>query len=98
MLFLDMQSDLENNGPFEVGFLVYSDFMNYAGGVYQHKSGSLEGGHAVLNIGWGVLDGTPYWLIQNSWGTSWGLDGFFLILRGSDECEIEDNSYAGVFV
>jgi C1A family cysteine protease len=93
-----MQTELQNNGPYEVAFEVYSDFMNYAGGVYQHKSGFLEGGHAVLNIGWGVLDGTPYWLIQNSWGTSWGLDGFFLILRGNDECGIEDDAYAGLFV
>jgi C1A family cysteine protease len=93
-----MYDELENNGPFEVAFEVYSDFANYGGGVYQHKSGKLEGGHAVIVIGWGVLDGTPYWLIQNSWGTSWGLDGYFMIIRGSDECGIESNSYAGVFV
>jgi len=30
-------------------------------GVYQHKSGSYLGGHAIKILGWGVEDGTPYW-------------------------------------
>ena len=34
-------------GPMEVAFSVYSDFENYAGGVYHHVTGSQVGGHAV---------------------------------------------------
>lgn len=92
-----MQTELYTNGPFEVGFNVYSDFDNYKSGVYQHKSGSLEGGHAVLVVGWGTESSTPYWLVQNSWGTSWGISGFFKILRGKNECGIEQYSWAGQF-
>lgn len=29
----------------------------------------FKGGHAVKIVGWGVLDGTPYWLVANSWNT-----------------------------
>lgn len=33
------------------------------------------GGHAVRILGWGVEDGTPYWLVGNSWNTDWGDSG-----------------------
>lgn len=42
-----------------------------------------------IKLGWGVEGKTPYWLCANSWGTSFGIDGFFKIYRGHDECGIE---------
>jgi cathepsin B len=47
-------------------------------------------------LGWGTESGTDYWLVANSWGTSWGENGFFKIRRGSDECGIEDQAVAGL--
>jgi cathepsin B len=44
-------------------------------GVYQHVSGAELGGHAIRVLGWGVEDGTPYWLVANSWNTDWGDNG-----------------------
>lgn len=61
------------NGPVEAAFEVYSDFMNYKSGVYKHTTGSLEGGHAVKILGWGVENGEDYWLVANSWSPAWGL-------------------------
>jgi cathepsin B len=85
-----MQKELMANGPISVAFTVYSDFLNYKGGVYKKTSGSVLGGHAVTLIGWGVeADGTKYWTIQNSWNESWGEKGNFRIVRGTDECGIE---------
>jgi len=40
-------------------------------------------------LGWGEENGTPYWLCANQWGTDWGEDGFFKILRGSNHVGIE---------
>lgn len=46
-------------------------------------------------IGWGVEDGTPYWLVVNSWNKAWGDEGLFRIIRGQDECGFESDITAG---
>jgi len=91
-----IMKDIMTNGPVEASFTVYSDFVNYKSGVYQHKSGDELGGHAVRMLGWGVEDGTKYWLMANSWNEGWGDKGFFKILRGQDECGIEGSIVAGI--
>ena len=67
--------------------------MQYKSGVYKHVSGSMLGGHAIKIIGWGNEGGDDYWLVANSWGTTWGIDGFFKIAMG--DCGINDDVYAG---
>ena len=47
-------------------------------------------------LGWGVENGTKYWLMANSWNTDWGDKGFFKILRGKDECGIIDDINTGI--
>jgi cathepsin B len=84
------------NGPLQVAFSVYQDFMSYKGGIYHHISGSLLGGHAVELIGWGTDNDVDYWILKNSWSSTWGEQGYFRILRGNDECGIESNVYSGL--
>jgi len=69
-------------GPVETAFTVYSDFENYAGGIYHHVSGSMAGGHAVKIVGWGEESGTKYWKVANSWNPFWGEKGYFRIKEG----------------
>jgi len=92
-----IRQDLMTNGPVQVAFEVYQDFMAYKSGVYHHVSGSLLGGHAVELVGWGIdsASNMPYWLIKNSWDTTWGDNGYFKILRGKNECGIESSVYSG---
>jgi C1A family cysteine protease len=45
----------------------------------------------VKIIGWGVENGINFWIVQNSWGPTWGESGFFRIKMG--ECEF-DSHYA----
>lgn len=90
-----IMADIMTNGPVEGAFTVYSDFPNYKSGVYQHVSGSQLGGHAIKILGWGTENGTPYWLVANSWNGDWGDKGFFKILRGKNECGIEGSITAG---
>lgn len=89
------QQSIMDHGPIQTGFMVYNDFFSYKSGVYKHTSGGLAGGHAVKVDGWGVTnDGTKYWIVQNSWGASWGMSGFFWIARGTNECKFESQMIA----
>eukprot|EP00698_Gefionella_okellyi_P006350 TRINITY_DN15719_c0_g1_i1.p1 TRINITY_DN15719_c0_g1~~TRINITY_DN15719_c0_g1_i1.p1 ORF type:complete len:309 (-),score=60.32 TRINITY_DN15719_c0_g1_i1:100-1026(-) len=92
----DIQGEMITNGPVEMCFDVYEDFVGYKSGVYSHQSGGYLGGHCVKCIGWGNENGSDYWLCNNSWTTYWGDNGQFKILRGSDECGIESDVVAGM--
>jgi len=91
-----IQAEVLANGPVTAAFSVYEDFLSYSSGVYQHKTGALLGGHAVKILGWGVDGSTPYWIIANSWNTNWGMNGFFWMIRGDDNCGIESQISAGI--
>ena len=54
------------------------------------KTSPMLGGHAIKIIGFGTENGTPYWLVANSWNSLWGDHGYFKIKRGTNECQIED--------
>lgn len=75
----EIKTELFNNGPLEGAFTVYEDFFNYQSGVYHHVSGGVAGGHAIKVLGYGTENGVDYWLCANSWGTEWGMQGFFKI-------------------
>ncbi|KAF0982801.1 hypothetical protein FDP41_010780 [Naegleria fowleri] len=91
-----IMNELITNGPVQTGFSVYQDFMSYKSGVYTHETGSFLGGHAVKIVGYGVENGVKYWLVANSWSADWGLDGYFKIKRGVNECGIEGDVYTGI--
>lgn len=91
-----IKTELMTNGPIEVAFDVYEDFMTYKSGIYQHVEGEYLGGHAVKLVGWGVEDGVEYWKIANSWNETWGEEGYFRIIAGKDECGIESRGVAGI--
>ncbi|KAI1717021.1 papain family cysteine protease domain-containing protein [Ditylenchus destructor] len=91
-----IQKELYTNGPLEVAFHVMEDFDHYESGIYSHQAGGPAGGHAVKLIGWGEENGTPYWIMANSWNTGWGENGFFRIIRGQNECGIESRVVGGL--
>jgi len=64
-----------------------SGFQMYKSGVFSGVCGkNLD--HGVLLVGYGDSGTTPYWKVKNSWGTSWGMNGYILMIRNQDECGI----------
>ena len=90
----EQQSRLEiyKWGPVCASMEVYPDFYTFdaVNDIYQWDGKNKQvGGHAVEIVGWGVDGGVPYWQIKNSWGTEWGMNGYFRMLRGVNNCQIE---------
>lgn len=72
-------------------------FQFYSGGVFTGTCGTnLD--HGVLVVGYGVEKGTKYWKVKNSWGASWGEQGYIKLEKhisdSSGKCGIAmDPSY-----
>ncbi|KAM5255817.1 cathepsin O [Ctenodactylus gundi] len=66
-------------------------WQDYLGGIIQHHCSSGEANHAVLITGFDRTGGTPYWMVRNSWGSSWGVEGYAHVKMGSNICGIADS-------
>jgi len=84
---------LFKNGPIAIGM------MNVTLSLYSYRSGVFSpsiyacaeesiGMHALAVVGYGTLNGTiPYWVVKNSWGQDWGMQGgYFYLRRGVNAC------------
>ena len=56
-------------------------FQFYSNGVLTSSSCGTNLDHGVLIVGYGEEDGKKYWLVKNSWGSSWGDNGYVKIAR-----------------
>lgn len=79
-------------GPLSVGIWADTGFVQYSGGIYNCPRAAKwsDINHAVLLIGY---DADGNWLIKNSWGTTWGTDGYGYVSGSSYNCGININAY-----
>lgn len=87
-----LQSAL-NSRPVAVGIQAdQSAFQFYSGGILTGTCGT-QLDHSVLAVGYG----SNYWKVKNSWGASWGDNGYVKISNSGDKCGIlDDASYPTV--
>lgn len=96
---LNIMSDIYINGPVTTGFIIYPDFYNKEWGEDIYKAAPDQeslGGHAVNIIGWGEQEGEKFWWIENTWGEDWGANGYFKMIRGVNNCGVEENVICGI--
>ena len=92
--FKQLQFDIYKWGPICAAFKIYPDFYTFdaKNEIYEwNGKGEQIGGHAVEIVGWGEEKGKLFWQIKNTWGEEWGINGYFRMIRGINNCEIEDN-------
>ena len=88
-------ANLVKNGPLAIG--INAAFMQtYIGGVSCPYICGKHLDHGVLLVGYGSagfapirLKEKPYWIIKNSWGETWGENGYYKICRGRNVCGVD---------
>ena len=90
----ELQYSIAFQGPVSVAFQVIAGFKQYSGGIYSSPLCSnlpSDVNHAVLAVGYGVdSKKNQYYIIKNSWGTSWGIQGYFYLQLGTNMCGVAD--------
>ena len=89
-----MMNEIYNRGPIACSMNATPEFdENYHEGIYYDPTVYTTTNHEVTVVGWGEQNGIPFWRVQNSWGSHWGEQGFFRIVRGQNTLAIELNCY-----
>ncbi|XP_061712021.1 uncharacterized protein LOC133521201 [Cydia pomonella] len=82
---------LINHGPLSVSIDAEDAFLYYDGGILYDtkcKSSTDDMNHEVTLVGYGEKDGESYWIIRNSYGPYWGIDGYVHISTRDNNCGV----------
>lgn len=92
-----MAAHVKTTGPLSI-CLDASTWSTYTSGIV--KTCGTDVNHCVQVVGLNIdstSDSSSYWIVRNSWGTSWGIDGYIYLEYGSDMCSItNDPTYVEV--
>ncbi|CAF1166456.1 unnamed protein product [Adineta ricciae] len=96
-----MKSALATYGPLAGAIHTTTDLQFYGGSRGGRGSDILDiplcskqVDHAIVIVGYGTENGKDYWLVRNSWGENWGINGYFKIARNKNSmCGIGTYGY-----
>ncbi|XP_026758007.2 digestive cysteine proteinase 2-like [Galleria mellonella] len=80
---------LINHGPLSTSIDASGSFSFYSGGIFYDLSCTQTNlDHEVTLVGYGEENGDTYWIIKNSWGSNWGIDGYMHISARDNNCGV----------
>lgn len=84
----DLAAKCEQYGPVSIGIdATKASFQLYSSGIYDEPHCNIFMiNHGVGLVGYGTEDDVAYWIVRNSWGTSWGEAGYIRMIRGTNQC------------
>jgi len=86
-----VKREIYNKGPVVAPIYLKNEYLVYSGGVYTPTENAdtlfdatdSPAMHAVMLVGWGKSQGTPYWWVRHSWGSTWGENGYARVAMNS---------------
>ncbi|CAL4244156.1 unnamed protein product, partial [Meganyctiphanes norvegica] len=95
----EQMNALVHRGPIAVSMFISENFHEYKKGIFEDNKcqGAARTHHAMALVGYGEENGKKYWLIRNSWGESWGWNGYMKLCREiNNHCLISIRPYIPV--
>jgi len=89
-----MQQNLVSWAPLSI-CVDASTWQFYDGGVISSNDCGTDLDHCTQMIGY-ANDKGKYWIVRNSWGTDWGVDGYIYLAMGGDTCGCADEATTAV--
>jgi C1A family cysteine protease len=85
-----MQTFMAANSPLSV-CVDAETWMNYQSGVIKGAGCGKSIDHCVQAVGWQQVGSTNAWIVRNSWGTDWGMNGYLYVQLGVNACAIAED-------
>jgi len=81
-----MAAWLATNGPIAIAVDALT-WQTYSSGIMSNCFGT-QLDHGVLIVGVDTMNNPPYWIVKNSWASSWGENGYIRLEYGTNQCDI----------
>lgn len=90
-----MMQEIMQNGPIVCGVDANPLVRKAEDPMHVQDDAGSEIDHDISVVGWTVINGVKAWVVRNSWGSTWGDNGFFYVKMGINAIFIESSCQWG---